>query len=207
MKISDLQARQGKIEIEAKVIDKEEPRTFEKFGKSGKVCNAKIRDDSGEVKLTLWNEQVDQVKKGDRVRISNGYVNEYQGELQLTTGKFGKLEVLGDAMLTGDEKLEEELLHGKEKQDLKEAVTEDELDDQHTEEDKRILTEDAELEEELLFEEEVEPSEEESLTDDEKELALPVGKKKLPKTEEKELDDIQQQVDEEELDIEEEKIE
>ena len=29
-----------------------------------------------------------------KVKITNGYVSEFQGELQLTTGKFGKLEVL-----------------------------------------------------------------------------------------------------------------
>ena len=57
MKISELQPRQGKVEIEAEVIDKGEVRTFEKFGKEGRVCNAKIKDDSGEMTLSLWNEQ------------------------------------------------------------------------------------------------------------------------------------------------------
>ncbi len=31
---------------------------------------------------------------GDKVHITNGYVSEFQGEKQLTTGKFGKLEVV-----------------------------------------------------------------------------------------------------------------
>jgi replication factor A1 len=43
--------------------------------------------------LTLWNQDIEKVKQGDTVRITNGYVNEFQGEKQLTTGKFGKLEV------------------------------------------------------------------------------------------------------------------
>lgn len=93
-KISELQPRQQNVEVLGDIVSKEEPREFEKFGKVGRVCNAKIKDDSGEVKLSLWNEQVDMVKVGDKVKISNGWVSEWQGELQLSTGKFGQLNVL-----------------------------------------------------------------------------------------------------------------
>ena len=92
MQIKDLQPKQGKIEIEVEVIEKDEPREFTKFGSVGKVCNAKVKDETGEIKLTLWNDQVDQVQVGDKLKIINGYVSEYQGEMQLSTGKFGKLE-------------------------------------------------------------------------------------------------------------------
>lgn len=94
MQVKDLQARTGNIELTLDVIDVDEPREFEKFGKAGKVANAKAKDESGEVKLTLWNEQTEQIKKGDKVKISNGWVGEYQGELQVSTGKFGTLQVL-----------------------------------------------------------------------------------------------------------------
>ena len=95
MEIKDLQARQGNVDIELDIIEKEEPRTFEKFGKEGKVCNCIGKDATGQVKVTLWNEQADQVNQGDKIKVSNGWVGEYQGELQLSTGKFGKLEVIG----------------------------------------------------------------------------------------------------------------
>lgn len=94
MKISELQARQGNVELTAQVVSIETPRSFNKFGKEGKVANAKLKDDSGEVTLTLWNEQCDQVKPGDTVAIHNGWVSEYRGELQLSTGKFGQLELV-----------------------------------------------------------------------------------------------------------------
>ena len=94
MKIAELQARQGSVELEAEITDISPVRTFEKFGKSGKVASSTIKDDSGSMTLTLWNEQVDQVKVGSKIKISDGYVNEWQGEKQLTTGKRGKLEVL-----------------------------------------------------------------------------------------------------------------
>lgn len=93
MKIADLQSKQGKIDVEGKIIDKQEPREFEKFGNKGKVCNCTLKDDSGKISLTLWNEDVDKVKIGDKVKVTNGYVNEFQGEKQLTAGRFGKVEV------------------------------------------------------------------------------------------------------------------
>ena len=94
MNISELQAGQGKVDVTGQVTEIGEVRTFNKFGKDGRVANAKIKDDSGEMTLTLWNEQVDQVKVGSKVQITNGYVSEYKGEKQLSTGKFGKLEVV-----------------------------------------------------------------------------------------------------------------
>ncbi len=94
MQISDLKPRMGNVDVTADVIEVEAPREFAKFGRQGRVANAVLEDSTGKVKLTLWNEQVEQVKKGDKVHISNGYVNEWQGEMQLTTGKFGKMEIV-----------------------------------------------------------------------------------------------------------------
>lgn len=95
MKISEIQARQGKIDIKnAEVTDKEEPKEFGKFGNKGRVCSCTIKDDSEEIKLTLWNDDIDKVNIGDKIKITNGYCNEFQGEKQITAGKFGKLEIL-----------------------------------------------------------------------------------------------------------------
>ena len=94
MNVKDLQARQGNVELVLEIVDKGDVREFEKFGKKGSVCNAVAQDETGKIKLTLWNEQIDMVGVGDKIQITNGYVGEYQGELQLSTGKFGKLEVI-----------------------------------------------------------------------------------------------------------------
>jgi len=97
MEIASIQPRQGKLEIEGEITEVSEPRPFNKFGKEGKVANAVLKDNSGSVKLTLWNEQADQVKVGDKIKISNGWSDEYMGELQVSTGRFGSLTVLGKA--------------------------------------------------------------------------------------------------------------
>jgi len=94
MKISELKPRMGNIEIEVEVVSVSEPRQFEKYGKSGQVATAKVKDDSGQIDLSLWNNQCEEVVPGDKIKISNGYVSEWQSNLQLTAGKFGTLTVI-----------------------------------------------------------------------------------------------------------------
>lgn len=94
MKISELKSGQGKVDVEAEVKSIEPERSFNKYGRDLRVTNAIISDDSGSIKLTLWNQDIEKVQIGNKVKITNGFVNEFQGEKQLTTGKFGKLEVL-----------------------------------------------------------------------------------------------------------------
>ena len=95
MQVKDLKPRQGNVDIILDITNVESPREFQKFGKPGKVANATGRDGTGEVKVTLWNEDIEKVSTGDKIQITNGYVNEWQGEMQLTTGRLGKLEVVG----------------------------------------------------------------------------------------------------------------
>ncbi|MBI2651514.1 hypothetical protein HYX01_03520 [Candidatus Woesearchaeota archaeon] len=94
MAIKDLKARQGNVDIIVDIVDVGTAREFEKFGKSGRVATAIAKDNTGDIKLTLWNDDINKVKPGDKAQLTNGYVSEWQGELQLTTGKFGKLEVI-----------------------------------------------------------------------------------------------------------------
>ena len=95
MQVKDLKPRQGNVDITIDVVDVGEAREFQKFGKPGKVANAVAKDETGNIKLTLWNEDIEKVSAGDKVHLTNGYVNEWQGEMQLTTGRMGKLEIVG----------------------------------------------------------------------------------------------------------------
>jgi len=96
MKISELTIRQGNVEVEGTIKEIGEVRSFDRFGRQIRVADAILEDDSGTIKLSLWNEDIDNFKTGDKVRIVNGCVNEFQGEKQLTSGKFGKLEKVGE---------------------------------------------------------------------------------------------------------------
>jgi len=94
MNISELQPGQGKVDIQLKIISIDEPRTFNKYGKEFRVANALVQDSSGQIKLSLWNDDISKVKAGQKIKIINGYVSEFKGEKQLSTGKYGSLEVL-----------------------------------------------------------------------------------------------------------------
>jgi len=95
MQIKELRPKQGKVDIEVSVKEIGEVREFQKFGKVGRVANATVADDTGAIKLTLWNDDIDKIRVGDKLKINNGFVSEFQGEKQLSAGRFGKLEVLG----------------------------------------------------------------------------------------------------------------
>jgi replication factor A1 len=92
MKISDLKTNQGNVEVEGIVQNIGETRNFNKYGRELRVANAILSDESGSIKLTLWNDDVTRFKEGDKIKVSNGYVSEFQGEKQLTSGKFGRIE-------------------------------------------------------------------------------------------------------------------
>jgi len=96
MNISELTPRQGNVEVEGTITEVGETKTFRKFDKDLKVSDAILKDDSGTVKLTLWNDDAERFKAGDKIKVVNGYVNEFQGEMQLTAGKFGSLEKVGE---------------------------------------------------------------------------------------------------------------
>ena len=96
MTIKELRAGQGNVNVQGTITEVGEIRIFNKFGKELKVANAILKDDSGTIKLTLWNDEADKYKEGDEIKIENGYVNEFQGEPQLTAGKFGKIVVVGE---------------------------------------------------------------------------------------------------------------
>jgi replication factor A1 len=96
MKISELKDGLRRVDVEGNIIEITEPREVRSryTGEMYRVSEAIIEDASGKIKLVLWNEQIDQVKTGDVVRIDNGYIKSFQGEIQLNVGRYGKLTVL-----------------------------------------------------------------------------------------------------------------
>ena len=93
--IKELQDGMKRVSIEAKVVDKGDPREVKSRFKDEtyRIVDAVVADESGSVKLTLWNEQIDQINVGDNIKIENGYVTSFKSEIQLNVGKFGKLTV------------------------------------------------------------------------------------------------------------------
>jgi len=95
MNIKDLRDGMRRVDAEGEIAEMAEPRTVNlKSGDEARVADCMLKDESGQIKLSLWDEQIDQVKPGSRVRITNGYTNSFRGELRLNVGRYGRLEVL-----------------------------------------------------------------------------------------------------------------
>jgi len=101
MAIKELKSGQGNVNVQGVITEVGDIRTFNKFGRELRVANAILKDDSGTIKLTLWNDEANKYKEGDEIKIENGYVSEFQGEPQLTAGKFGKIVLVSEGSGSG----------------------------------------------------------------------------------------------------------
>jgi len=78
-KIVELYPRMGLVEVTGKIMDVLEKEVVVE-GVSRKVYEGIIRDDTGEIPFSAWDVEV---KKGDVLRISGGYVRTFRGMPQL----------------------------------------------------------------------------------------------------------------------------
>jgi len=95
MKIKELEDGMKRVNVVAKVIEKSDPREVHSRTKDAtyNVADAVISDETGTTKLTLWNEQIDRVNVNDTIKIENGYVTSFRGEIQLNVGRYGTLTI------------------------------------------------------------------------------------------------------------------
>ncbi|MFH1786189.1 MAG: OB-fold nucleic acid binding domain-containing protein [archaeon] len=93
MFISDLKESMTNVELSAKVVELGQVRNVNtRFGPN-KVSDAIIEDDTGKVKLTLWGNDIEKIKVGDKLKLTGGYVKSWQGELQVGVTRNGAMEV------------------------------------------------------------------------------------------------------------------
>ncbi len=92
MKVEDLEKKKSVDEITLEITEKGEPK--EVRAGSLRVCNYTGKDDTGEVIVALWNEDIDKVNEGDKIKIEKGWVREFNNRLQISPGRYGSFEVL-----------------------------------------------------------------------------------------------------------------
>tara|TARA_B100000927_G_scaffold236609_1_gene197281 strand:+ start:282 stop:638 length:357 start_codon:yes stop_codon:yes gene_type:complete len=61
---------------------------------TGPVAAACGRDETGLVGIILWNEQIDNVRIGDIIRLESGWCQIRDNELIVSTGMNGKLRII-----------------------------------------------------------------------------------------------------------------
>ena len=96
MNIADLKDGMRKVDVAGRITEKTEVREVRSKYTNDlyKVADATLEDVTGTITLTLWNEQTEQVQQFDKVKIENGYIKSFKGNLQLNSGKYGTLTVL-----------------------------------------------------------------------------------------------------------------
>jgi ssDNA-binding replication factor A large subunit len=79
VKISELTDGMKDIEIKGIIKNIYPTKEFEKEGKSGKLVSFLLDDNTGLIRVTLWNDQVDKyhLTVGSEIQINNGVISSY----------------------------------------------------------------------------------------------------------------------------------
>ncbi|MCL5440769.1 MAG: OB-fold nucleic acid binding domain-containing protein [Candidatus Marsarchaeota archaeon] len=109
MQINELKAGASNVTIKAKVVQKGEPReVVTKYGKRVSVADVVLEDGTGKINMSLWGDDINSISVGDTVEVANGYVGEFRGTPQLSTGKFGKIKIVEKSDSSGEEESPEQ---------------------------------------------------------------------------------------------------
>jgi len=101
MKIEKLTPNSREVNTIVKVVSKGEVRNVTGRDYSiHRVADTLVGDETGCVYLTLWDDNIDKINEEDTLRITNGYVNLFRGNMRLNIGKYGSFEILKESPIT-----------------------------------------------------------------------------------------------------------
>ena len=92
--VNDIRPGMKNIDVVVRVVEVFPVRevTSRKDGRTHRVEEMLVGDETGSIILSLWNDDVGKVRAGDVLRIENGYTTIVKGSLRLNVGKYGKIE-------------------------------------------------------------------------------------------------------------------
>jgi len=97
-KIGDLKVGMKRVSLKAEMLEIPKSKiVYTRYGTTACVSNTLIRDETGSMKMSLWNQQIDMVHKGDVFDVKNCAVAWFSGERQLRLGRGGSLSVIESA--------------------------------------------------------------------------------------------------------------
>ncbi len=102
-RVEDLSLGLSDVNLKGRVLDADDGvRTFDRDdGTEGKVANCTLGDETGRVRVTLWDdmaETVTDLDPGTSVEVVDGYVRERDGDLELHVGSRGTIEELDESV-------------------------------------------------------------------------------------------------------------
>ena len=104
LKVRSLVSGLRSVDLAARIIRVYDERTFERDGKQGSVMNLLVGDETGVIRLSLWNQETalvkeGKIKEGDTIKVSGGWVktdNRDNLELRIGRGTIAKADQVID---------------------------------------------------------------------------------------------------------------
>ncbi|MFH1770442.1 MAG: OB-fold nucleic acid binding domain-containing protein [archaeon] len=96
LQVKNVLAGMKNIEINGKVTRKYELKEFQTEKRSGKLASFMIADETGFIRVVLWNDQTDnfeKLKEGDVVTLQGGYVRDNNGRKEIHLSNNGKMNI------------------------------------------------------------------------------------------------------------------
>ncbi|WP_135366378.1 single-stranded DNA binding protein [Halosimplex halophilum] len=93
---------QSDVNVRGIVLETESVRTFDRDdGTEGKVANFLLGDETGRVRVTMWDDRADRAEElepGTAVEVVDGYVREREGDLELHVGDRGAVDEIDETV-------------------------------------------------------------------------------------------------------------
>ena len=84
-----------KIDLRVKIVELNETREFTtSYGFTHLIVEGEIEDDTGKMKLTVWNEQIEEIKKAgidNMIDLEDCFITSFKGTLSVNVGRDSKV--------------------------------------------------------------------------------------------------------------------
>jgi replication factor A1 len=97
MTVEELDPESDDVEITGTIKELPTPRAVSTRYGQKKIVTAVFEDDTGEIDLTLWEEEIEAIEEGAEVHITGAYVREWADDIQLNIGRDGNIEMADEA--------------------------------------------------------------------------------------------------------------
>lgn len=123
-KIGDLRNGMFNVNVAGRVAQISEERSFNRSdGTSGRVASVLLEDETGTVRLSLWDDDVDlknELETGSLLAVENGYTRESLGSVGLNAGGNSQIKINPEDVEVGEVRVEDKMV---DIQDLREGQT------------------------------------------------------------------------------------
>lgn len=97
MKLNELRPGMEKVDLRVTILGLKEPRKVTtNSGITHVLVEGEVEDETGRMGLTVWNEQIEQLKKvevGSVVYLENCFITSFKGVLSVNVGRDSEIRI------------------------------------------------------------------------------------------------------------------